>query len=603
VRIKRNLLHRSAWLVLLFAVATSVQAAKVPFSQDEVIYDLADEPLANFLEGFFASQGMPLRLSPGVVQDPARLNGPRNGTPAQIYASIARSNQLISYYDGSIVFVYKASERLTRYLSLPPTSIRPFMRTFNELRLGDDANVVDASPANGLIAVTGTWRFVEQVEELGNAMRLQQADVKPKVTRYFPLRYAIAGDTSITVGNRQVTVPGVASVLQLANGIVGATQAQTQLLRPSARRVGGTGLNSIGNDSRFQPASYPIGLEPAASAQSAPLPLSAAIPASPYGPQIIADPHRNAIIVRDEPDKMKAYEELIQLLDIEPQMVEIEATIIDVNRDLARNIGVDWQVKRRNRDFLFSPDGSFRPDLINAIPDNMTETDLNLLRALAGFNVSSVIGTSTQLTSRINLLERADVLSIVSRPQILTLNDTEAVIEGSREVFVPVGGTYEVDLFQVIAGTVLRVTPHVIEEADGRKRIRMLLTIEDGTVEIQSDRNFGPQGNFATQNNIVPTVNRSAINTQALLDEGQSLLIGGLVTDSSSYVDGGVPGLRRLPIIGRAFSSRSRSHSQRERLFLITPRLTPSNQITSQFSPSDREVRSPELLKEPELHR
>ncbi len=604
MRTKGNF-YRHLFLALLLAGSGAVYGAKIPFSQIEVVYDLQDEQLSNFLEGFFASQGLPLQLSPAVVQDATRLNGPRSGNPRQIFSSIARSTQLISYYDGSTVYIYKASERVTRYLSLPPTSIGPFMRTFNELRLGDDANVVDASPNNGLIAATGTWRFVEQVEELGNAMRLQ-TDVKPKVTRYFPLRYAVAGDTTVTVGNRQVTVPGVASVLQLANGIGDSSQPQTQLLRPSARRLRGSGLDAVGGDNRFAPAShpYPVGLEPAAALPSADsLALGPANFNNPYGPQIIADPHRNAIIVRDESDKMAAYEELIKLLDIEPQMVEIEATIIDVDRDLLRNIGVDWQIKRRDRDFLFSPDGSFRNDLLNATPDGMDETDVGLLRALAGLNVSSVIGTSTRLTSRINLLEQADVVSVVSRPQVLTLNNTEAVIESSREVFVPVGGTYEVDLFQVLAGTVLRVTPHVIDEADGRRRIRMLLSVEDGTVEVSNSRGFSTQNGFGTQNTIVPVVNRSAVNTQALLDEGQSLLIGGLVTDRSSYTDGGVPGLRRLPVIGRAFSSRNRSHRQVERLFLITPRLTPSNQITSQSVPSDKEVRAPELIEEPHLYR
>ncbi len=587
------------WVLAIAFSCGVAQAAPIPFNNVEVYYELEEEPLANFLQSLFASQGLRVELSPSVVQRSTALNGPRSGTPKSIFDSVARSNQLISYYDGSTVYIYQAAERVTRYLSLPPNRINSFVKTFNDLRLGDQANVINASPANGLVSITGTWRFVEQVEQLGSAMQ-QQLNSDPKVFRYFPLRYALAGDSKMTVGNRSVTVPGVASVLQLASGsVTGAGSAETKTMRPAARRLGGTGLNAIGDDASMRPVNYPpvVPNEQATNQAQFSAPLTTSTSFDPAAPQIIADPHRNAIIVRDSPDRMPLYEDLIALLDTEPMMVEIEATIIDVDRQRLRRLGVDWRVKRGQREFFFGSDGGINRDLVDdngnvrdEFVDAINNDDVDFIGALSGLNISSVIGNSTRIASRINLLADADVVSVVSRPQVLTLNDTEAVIESSSEVYVPVGGTYEVDLFQVIAGTLLRVTPHVVVEPDGRQRIRLSISIEDGNVGISPD--------FVDEGLPVPLVSRNALNTQALLEENQSLLLGGLVTERASYGERGVPGLMKVPVLKRIFSRESKSESQRERLFLITPRLVASNQITGQLRPSDPATGAGEYLQD-----
>ena len=141
----------------------------------------------------------------------------------------------------------------------------------------------------------------------------------------------------------------------------------------------------------------------------------------------------------------------------------------------------------------------------------------------------------------------------------MTLSNVEAVFDNSRTFYVRVAGEREVDLFNITAGTALRVTPHVTREA-AQTRIRMLVNIEDGSVTGDTVE-------------AIPVVERATINTQALIAEGQSLLVGGLTVDAQSNDTDQIPILGDIPLIGNLFKTNRRSEGRIERLFLITPRV------------------------------
>ena len=111
---------------------------------------------------------------------------------------------------------------------------------------------------------------------------------------------------------------------------------------------------------------------------------------------------------------------------------------------------------------------------------------------LAGLQVNSIITDASTFTARLNALEQEGVTNIVQRPQVVTLNDAEAVIESTQSVYVPVSGAFDEDLFGVMAGTVLRVTPHIIVD-NGRQRIRLLVTIEDGNIQVSNQPTTGTE--------------------------------------------------------------------------------------------------------------
>src|SRR5262245_53561097 len=106
--------------------ATPAQAARIPFPEDKVSYDLQGETLKGFLERFFGDIGIALALSQNVQDEPGTLNGPRCGTPTQVFKSIADSNGLVAYYDGSVAFIYKSGEVSSRYYNIDPARVQAF---------------------------------------------------------------------------------------------------------------------------------------------------------------------------------------------------------------------------------------------------------------------------------------------------------------------------------------------------------------------------------------------------------------------------------------------------------------------------------------------
>ena len=115
-------------------------------------------------------------------------------------------------------------------------------------------------------------------------------------------------------------------------------------------------------------------------------------------------------------------------------------------------------------------------------------------------------------------------------------------------------------MFNVSVGTSLRVTPHVFED-EGLDKLKLLVAIEDGQQESQTVDD-------------IPVVTRSVINTQALLNINESVLIGGIVREATLKDNSKVPLLGDIPVVGNLFSFKREETERVERLFLISPRLT-----------------------------
>jgi type III secretion protein C len=121
-----------------------------------------------------------------------------------------------------------------------------------------------------------------------------------------------------------------------------------------------------------------------------------------------------------------------------------------------------------------------------------------------------------------------------------------------------------VDLFDVTAGVVLRVTPHIIKEDDTRQ-IKLAIQIEDGSFPDMDDE--------VVDN--IPIVQNSIINTQAVVGEKESLLIGGYLRDEKSTRNRQIPCLGDIPLLGWLFKSKTDNDKNSERLFMITPTIVP----------------------------
>jgi type III secretion protein C len=580
------------------AVPPAAAAAQAPATTTqapgEVTITARDQPIAAFLRDLFGRVGRPVVPSPSLT---GTVNGLFRGSVNKIYGDVAKAFNLVSYDDGAALYVYGANELRVVTLQVGPAAAQRASRLAAAQRLTDRRNYIRTA-ADGALVVSGTPRFIEQVTALardggdavagapgrlpsyGAPLNVAPA-VQPLEFRVFYLRYARAEDTVTVAGGREQRLPGIATILQnlvLDQRPGGSASSGPQIgsrpVRQSQPRLKGTGLDAIvpgieqtPSYGLPSPGVYPsetLGIGGGGSSDLV-APLTADVV------RIEANPYLNAIIVRDVPERMAAYDSLIRALDVEPQVVEVEATIIDINVDRLQRLGINWRFGSGGFGFLFGdgtandlrlnpvPGSSRRDNTTNIVPQNSTSiVDTNS----QGGTLSTIIGSDREFLGRIQALETKGVARVVTRPQVMTLSNVEAVFDRTRTFYVRVGGIAQVDLFNVTAGTILRVNPHVFRDHD-QTRIRMLVNIEDGAISPTS----------MVEN--IPVVERSSVATQAMVTNGESLLLGGMTVDADYENLYKVPLLGDIPLLGNLFKVRQKNKQRIERLFLITPRLVP----------------------------
>ncbi len=586
-----KLKHKSSMLFVAFAAAlpvpfaASAQTAPAPAqNRNQVSIVARDQPIAAFLRDLFGRVGRPVVPSARLT---GTVNGVFQGSVEKIYADIAKAFNLISYYDGAAVYVYSPNELSVQTLQLGQPAAERVARQARAQRLPDRRNLLRIT-TDGLV-VSGTPRFIEQVAAMargegnladgapaapgggfgggrsggGGYYDAPRGPVsQPIEFRVFYLRYARAEDTLVTAGGRETRVPGLATILQNlvldqkpgGSAVVPALGAR--LIRQSQPRLRGQGLDAVPPDASQgnYAATEVLGGGGGDMGLAAPLTQDVV--------RIEPSSYLNAIIVRDVPERMAAYDALIRALDVEPQIVEIEATIIDINVDRLQKLGINWRFGSGGFGALFG-NGTADDTRLLPIPgtsrrDNVT----NITPSGQGGTISTIIGSQREFLGRITALENKGAARIVSRPQIMTLSNVEAVFDRTRTFYVRVAGREEVDLFNVTAGTVMRVNPHVFRDHD-QTRIRVLVNIEDGSISPTS----------AVEN--IPIVDRASVATQGMVLDGESLLLGGMTIDADLNDETKVPLLGDIPLLGELFKFRTKQRAHTERLFLITPRLVP----------------------------
>jgi type III secretion protein C len=454
------------------------------------------------------------------------------------------------------------------------------------LHISDERFPIVYDSGQGTALVNGPPRYVQMVENVAARLDHTTAHRSGTQVRVFPLSHAWAEDRTVPIDGQPVTLQGVVAVL---NSIYHPHAAN------AADKPGGEGRLSSGvkrdtpvNDVNgnayngpYVPPPVPSGAagkgmfagltgQPSAAVAAAvggtqpPQSAGAAPAGDEQLPVIVADQRTNSVVIRDTADRMDQYGKVIDRLDVNPQLIEIEAHIIEIDDDALKQLGVDWTAHNSHVD-VQTGTGTLPQNTYNGtLAQNFGQTALagNLLAAASpvGASVAAVLGDAGRyLMARISALQQTKEAKIDASPKVVTINNIEAVMDNKTQFFVPVSGYTSGDLYSVSTGISLRVLPMVVEE-QGRTRIKLDVAIQDGELTGQTVSNL-------------PVIQNSSINTQAFIDEGQALLIAGYRADSATNGVTGVPGLSKIPLIGGLFRTDNRQKSHMERLFLLTPRV------------------------------
>lgn len=508
------------------------------------VYRAEGKRVSEVLLDFASSQGLPAVMADGIE---GTVQANFDTTPDKFLDAMTRTYGVIWYHDGTALYFYPTGSVQSRLFRLKGFRREQVSELLESLQIGDRRFPLRFNSAESTLLVYGPPRHVELVGAAIESLDVGAMERNRKTVRVVPLRFASAGDR--TLG--QARIRGLASILSSLYS-AGSSTASTEQEAPALTEVQPDKLRALqgvmGADNRLadvlRKPQDAGGAKPAARASGSTRGLQSPID-DDAAPTFIADEGTNSIVILARPQRMAEYVETIHRLDVQPVLVELEATIIDVSSDSLDSLGIDWSVK-----------GS-RGSVSVTHPQNGNSTGT--------FNISTLwADAGRELLARVDALNAQGKARVIAKPKVLGVANRPAVMREKRVATVRVAGNLEANLFQIEAGTLLQVTPQItsVPEPGGgvADRIKLSLYIEDGNFEQTSVDN-------------IPVVKRTEIMTEAHVGEGESLLIGGITTTSESSRLDEVQGLGRIPVLGALFRHRNDTAGRSERLFLISPRL------------------------------
>ncbi len=360
------------------------------------------------------------------------------------------------------------------------------------------------------------------------------------------------------------------NLAEILQGLV-AGQAQGRSSSSSENSSAGTSLNTLGNNSSASNMSQ--------EGSTSGIQLNSGLGNNQQGitsfnangVSIIADATQNSLVVKADPQLMREIESAINQLDTRRQQVLIEAAIMEVEGTDADQLGVQWALGD-----LSSGIGLINFDNFGASLKNIAAGYLTGGAAGAG----SAIGTGTSLVigdyregsdgsrklygALIQALKETTKSNLLSTPSIVTMDNEEAyIVVGENVPFVTgsvsTGAAGVANPYTTIerkdVGVTLKVIPHIGE---------------NGTVRLEVEQEVSAVARDKGQASDLVTSKR-AIKTSILAEHGQTIVLGGLISDNTSYGRQAVPGLGAIPGLGRLFRSEGKSNQKRNLLIFIHP--------------------------------
>ena len=267
--------------------------------------------------------------------------------------------------------------------------------------------------------------------------------------------------------------------------------------------------------------------------------------------KIVADEATNSLLIRSTARDYRQLLTTINQLDAVPLQVMINAVIAQITLSDATKFGVDWSRIAAN----------------SAVDTISTDTSTSFVpRAGLGgllFTKSFIDGAS-QVDATLNAIAINNDVQLLARPSLTVANNQEGDIQIGSQVPVEQGqslgnaGVSTTNIQYRDTGIVLSITPQINNDGIVNLIIRQELSSVDG-------------GATGVNNN--PVFNNQEINTTVVVRDGENVVLGGLIQTDTENLNSGVPGLNRVPLLGRLFSYQQETTERRELFIVLRPEI------------------------------
>jgi len=277
----------------------------------------------------------------------------------------------------------------------------------------------------------------------------------------------------------------------------------------------------------------------------------------------LAEPRTNQLFILDVPGRLAEVGQMIERLDVPVRQVLIEAQIVEADDQFGQSLGVRWGLGSAGR----MGDKSLNLGATNATTGAgvVTGNQVNLPAGNAGqtLNVPSSLAVSLFnaaadrfINLEISALEADGRGKVVSRPRVITADQTKALIEQGTEL-----------PYQMSAG--VGVTSITFRKANLKLEVTPQITPE-GAVVLDVDVNRDSVGQLTPAGY---AINTKHVKTQVQVDDGGTVVLGGIYEDADRNDEAKVPGLAEVPGLGWLFKNRNQTRRKSELLIFLTPRV------------------------------
>lgn len=286
--------------------------------------------------------------------------------------------------------------------------------------------------------------------------------------------------------------------------------------------------------------------------------------------RIVADPAVNALIIKATPQDYRVVEQTIKRMDIMPKQVLIEALVAEVTLTDDLNFGLEWFVKAGG----FAAQQFFG---LGPVPIIKGAT-------LGSQGLSMTFVDGDKFKSFLTTLSKYTKFNTLSSPHVLTQNNREAKIQVGSQVPVVTGTQATVNslstggqnVFQTIQqqdiGRILMIKPHVNE----KRQVSLDIQLEVTDVLASSTVNG------------TPSFSKRAVQTSVLVEDQQSILIGGIIGTTNQDDRTGLPWLSRVPVLGWLFGQTTKNTDRTELFIMLTPHVIADPEEGRQLTESFR---------------
>jgi type IV pilus assembly protein PilQ len=290
---------------------------------------------------------------------------------------------------------------------------------------------------------------------------------------------------------------------------------------------------------------------------------------------IQTDPRTNTLIINDLQDRLDRAAALLTTLDRPEPQVEIEARIVQTTREFARRLGVQWGGAGRASTALGNTLPLAFPNQLGVtgrtgavqgapLPDPGTDAvgsavNLGVLGATSGIGLAlGSVNGAVNLDVALSAIEESGQGRILSTPRVSTQNNIEAEITQGIQIPIQTIANNTVTVQFRDAALTLKVTPQIT----AANTVIMRIALENAAPD------------FSRSVNNIPPIDTQRANTQVLVSDGETTVIGGIYVSREQASQDRTPGLHRLPLLGWLFKRDELSDESRELLIFITPKIS-----------------------------